>query len=89
MTQATFFADFASCSALVFELFRFEIVLGGFGIILTIVLLIVILPGRMILLPLFVNGSLVYGGIFESIRRRIGLISVTGGARLDWLRISI
>ncbi len=58
------FTGGAASNAFVFELFGSEIVLGSFGVVFAVIILIVILPGGVILLPFVGNGSLVDWRIF-------------------------
>lgn len=58
------FAGGAASNAFVFEFFGGEIVLGSFGVVFAVIILIVILPGGVILLPFVGNGSLVDWRVF-------------------------
>lgn len=58
------FTGGAAGNAFVLEFFGSEIILGSFGVVFAVIILIVILPGGVILLPFVGNGSLVDWRVF-------------------------
>lgn len=64
------FAHFAAGGAFVFHFLGGEVSLGGFGIIIVIIVFIIILPSGMVFFPFFGSGAGIHGGVFESAMRR-------------------
>lgn len=65
MTNAAFFLNSAFGDALGFELLGGEIVLGGFGVVIIVIVLVIVLPSRVVAFPFVVDRSLVDRRVFE------------------------